>query len=64
MTPEQFMKKVEYMRELQRQFFATRDPRLLRKCVAVEGEVDKEIKRVRDAEAAARFEAANPSLFK
>lgn len=38
-------------------------PATLRKSKALEGEIDREIKRVREIKAAERFKANNPSLF-
>lgn len=63
MNPEQFFNKVAEMREAQKAYFASRDPSILRRSKALEGEIDKEIKRVRDIKAADRFKANNPSLF-
>lgn len=63
MNPEQFFNKVAEMREAQKAYFATRDPSTLRKSKALEGEIDREIKRVREIKAAERFKANNPSLF-
>lgn len=63
MNPEQFFNKVAEMRETQKAYFATRDPSTLRKSKALEGEIDREIKRVREIKAAERFKANNPSLF-
>lgn len=63
MNPEQFFNKVAEMREAQKDYFATRDPSTLRKSKALEGEIDREIKRVREIKAAERFKANNPSLF-
>lgn len=63
MNPEQFFNKVAEMREAQKAYFASRDPSILRKSKALEGEIDREIKRTRDIKAAERFKANNPSLF-
>lgn len=63
MNPEQFFNKVAEMREAQKAYFATRDPSTLRKSKALETEIDREIKRVRQIKAAERFKATNPSLF-
>lgn len=63
MNHEQFFNKVAEMREVQKAYFATRDPITLRKSKALEGEIDREIKRVREIKAAERFKANNLSLF-
>lgn len=63
MNPEQFFNKVAEMREAQKAYFATRDPSTLRKSKALEGEIDREIKRVTEIKIAERFKANNPSLF-
>lgn len=63
MNGEQFFNKVAEMREAQKAYFATRDPLTLRKSKALEGEIDKEIKRVRQIKAAERVNAISPSLF-
>lgn len=51
------------MREAQKAYFATRDPSTLRKSKALETEIDREIKRVRQIKAAERVRAISPSLF-
>lgn len=51
------------MREAQKAYFATRDPITLRKSKALEGEIDREIKRATEIKIAERFKANNPSLF-
>lgn len=63
MNPEQFFNKVAEMREAQKTYFAIRDPSMLRKSKALETEIDREIKRVREIKAAERFKATTPSLF-
>ena len=63
MNPEQFFNKVAEMREAPKAYFASRDPSILRKIKALEVEIDREIKRVREIKAAERFKATNPSLF-
>ena len=44
----QFFKKTEKMRKLQKQYFQTRSPYLLKECKKIEMEIDDEIKRVND----------------
>lgn len=63
MNPEQFFNKVAEMREAQKAYFATRDPSTLRKSKALETEIDREIRRVRQFKAAERVRAISPSLF-
>ena len=63
MNHEQFFNKVAEMREAQKAYFATRDPSTLRKSKALETEIDREIKRVREIKAAGRLNAISPSLF-
>lgn len=63
MNHKQFFYKVAEMRETQKAYFQTRDPSILRKSKALEGEIDREIKRVKEIKAAERFKASNPSLF-
>lgn len=63
MNHEQFFNKVAEMREAQKAYFATRDPSTLRKSKALETEIDREIKRVREIKAAERLNAISPSLF-
>lgn len=63
MNPEQFFNKVAEMREAQKAYFASRDPSILRKSKALETEIDREIKRVRQIKAAERVRAISPSLF-
>lgn len=63
MNPEQFFNKVAEMREAQKAYFATRDPSTLRKSKALEAEIDREIKRVRQIKAAEQVRAISPSLF-
>lgn len=63
MNAEQFFKKVAYMRSLQKEYFASRDPFVLRKSKAIEAEIDREIKRVNEIKARERLEAVSPRLF-
>ncbi len=63
MNPEQFFNKVAEMREAQKTYFAIRDPSTLRKSKALETEIDREIKRVRQIKAAEHVKAISPSLF-
>ena len=51
------------MRNAQKAYFATRDPFMLRKSKALEDEIDREIKRVRQFKAAEHVKAISPSLF-
>ena len=44
----QFFKKTEKMRKLQKQYFQTRSPYLLKEYKKIEKEIDDEIKRVND----------------
>ncbi len=46
MTPEQFFRKVEQMRKLQREYFRTRSAFALRDSKRIEQEIDHEIERV------------------
>lgn len=46
MTPEQFFRKVEQMRKLQREYFRTRSASALRDSKRIEQEIDHEIERV------------------
>lgn len=48
MTAKEFFYLVSEMRQTQREYFATRDQRKLRACRALEGDVDREILRVKD----------------
>ena len=41
MNPEQLFNKVAEMREAQKAYFATRNPSILRKSKALEGEIDR-----------------------
>lgn len=63
MNPEQFFNKVAEMREAQKAYFASRDPSTFRKSKALETEIDREIKRVRQIKAAEAVKAISPSLF-
>lgn len=46
MTAERFFERVAYLRKLQKQYFKTRDTKVLQKCRQVEVELDAEIARV------------------
>jgi hypothetical protein len=46
MTAERFFERVAYLRKLQKQYFKTRDTKVLQKCRQVEVEIDAEIARV------------------
>lgn len=47
MTPREFFYAVANMRRAQREYFASREQGALRKCKALEREIDDEIERVR-----------------
>lgn len=47
MTAQEFFYLVASMREAQREYFKTRDPLKLRAARALEGDVDREIRRVK-----------------
>lgn len=47
MTNREFFYAVSNMREAQREYFKTRDQRTLRRCKALEKEIDNEIYRVK-----------------
>ena len=47
MTAKEFFYCVANMRDLQRQYFETRDKMVFRACRAAENEVDREIRRVK-----------------
>lgn len=47
MNAREFFYLVSQMRATQNDYFRTRDPQTLRKCRALEGDVDREIKRVK-----------------
>lgn len=61
MNARQFFDKVVAMRKLQKEYFKTRSHLTLEKSKAVEKEIDKEIKRVQDIEAANK--PPEPNLF-
>lgn len=61
MNARQFFDKVVEMRRLQKEYFKTRSHLTLEKSKAVEKEIDKEIKRVQDIEAANK--PPEPNLF-
>jgi hypothetical protein len=46
MNAEKFFDRVAYLRKLQKQYFKTRDTKVLQKCRKVEVEIDTEIERV------------------
>jgi hypothetical protein len=46
MNAEKFFDRVAYLRKLQKQYFKTRDTKILQKCRQVEVEIDTEIERV------------------
>lgn len=48
MNSREFFYLVSQMREAQREYFEYREQRTLRRCRALENEVDAEIKRVKD----------------
>lgn len=48
MNSREFFYLVAQMRECQRTYFETRDQRIFRQCRALENEVDREIRRVKD----------------
>ncbi|WP_289191038.1 hypothetical protein [Xylanibacter rodentium] len=61
MNARQFFDKVVEMRRLQKEYFKSRSHLTLEKPKAVEREIDQEIKRVQDIEAANR--PPEPNLF-
>lgn len=61
MNARQFFDKVVEMRRLQKEYFKSRSHLILEKSKAVEREIDQEIKRVQDIEAANR--PPEPNLF-
>ncbi|GFI01098.1 hypothetical protein IMSAGC004_03509 [Bacteroidaceae bacterium] len=61
MNARQFFDKVVEMRRLQKEYFKSRSHLTLEKSKAVEREIDQEIKRVQDIEAANR--PPEPNLF-
>lgn len=48
MSPKEFFYLVSQMRQSQRDYFKTRDQMTLRRCRALEGDVDEEIRRVKE----------------
>lgn len=60
MNKQQFFEKVALMRESQKEYFRTRSHDALRKSLALEAEIDAEIKRVRDL---GYTEPQQPNLF-
>lgn len=63
MTEEQFTNKVIEMRKAQKEYFRTRDGRILRKSKALEAEIDRELTRRQLIKAEETHRALNPSLF-
>lgn len=66
MNPKEFFDKVVELREAQREYFRTRLPEALRKSKAVEAEIDREIKRVKQIQkdrAIAEAKQRQGSLF-
>lgn len=58
-----FFEKVALMRDAQREYFSTRSQDALRKSKALEAEIDREIKRVRDLGYGQLKPAKQPTLF-
>lgn len=48
MNSKEFFYLVAHMRETQKTYFETHDQRVFRQCRAIENEVDREIRRVKD----------------
>lgn len=63
MTDDQFFNKVAEMRKTQKEYFRTRDGRILRKSKALEAEIDREIARRQQATASHTHGILTPSLF-
>ena len=61
MNDDQFFNKVAEMRKTQKEYFRTRDGRILRKSKALEAEIDREIARRQQATHAHGI--LTPSLF-
>lgn len=61
MNARQFFDKVAEMRTLQKQYFKSRSYLILEKSKMIEKEIDKEIKRVQEIEAANR--PPKPNIF-
>ena len=61
MNARQFFDKVAEMRRLQKEYFKSRNHLALERSKAIEKEIDKEIKRVQDIEAANK--PPEPNLF-
>lgn len=59
MDAKRFFDRVTYMRKLQKEYFQTRSPTVLRQCKQVEKEIDDEIERVNKIIA----EQQQPKLF-
>lgn len=60
MSAKEFFYLVAQMREAQKQYFATRDTLVLRAARKLEGEVDREIRRVREIVNAQEAEVTQP----
>lgn len=58
MNKKEFYDKVVEMRQLQKQYYQTRDKEILKRSIAAEKEIDEEIKRVN-----AILEGKQPNLF-
>lgn len=65
MNSREFFYLVSNMRQAQREYFKDRDPLKLRAARAMEGEVDREIRRVKEIleEEARRERACNDSIY-
>lgn len=63
MNDDQFFNKVAEMRKTQKEYFRTRDGRILRKSKALEAEIDREIARRQQATASNANGILTPSLF-
>lgn len=58
MNKKEFYDKVVEMRQLQKQYYQTRDKEILKRSIAAEKEIDEEIKRVNTI-----LEGKQPNLF-
>lgn len=63
MNAKEFYDKVKAMRDAQKRYFRGRDPYSLREAQKLEGEIDREIKRVDAIEAERRRKEMQPELF-
>lgn len=59
MDAKRFFDRVSYMRKLQKEYFQTRSPAILRQCKQVEKEIDDEIARANKIV----MERQQPKLF-